>query len=87
MEQSGVLGLSIQGRAESFHDFRSAPFSTQQVFADMAGVSPDVVRGWVESGVVPTLKIGRRRVINLHQFRKDIESGKTIYCSGDYNED
>lgn len=87
MQQSGVLGLSIQGDAENVRDFRSSPFATQTVFADMIGVSQDVVRGWVEAGVVPTVKIGRRRIVNLHQFRKDMDQGKTIFCAGDYIED
>lgn len=87
MQQSGVLGLSIQGDVEAVRDFRSAPFCLPSVFADMIGVSADVVRGWVESGTVPTVKLGRRRVINLHQVRADIDKGKTIFCAGDYSEE
>lgn len=87
MQQSGVLGLSIQGDAEHVRDFRSAPLVTQAVFADMLGLSRDVIRGWIESGVVPSVKIGRRRVVNLHQFRKDMDQGKTIFCAGDYSEE
>lgn len=87
MEQSGVLGLTIQGDAEPVRDFRSAPLVTQAVFAEMLGLNFDVIRGWVEAGVVPTVKIGRRRVVNLHQFRKDMDQGKTIFCAGDYNEE
>lgn len=87
MQQSGVLGLSVQGDAEAVRDFRSAPLSTQVVFSEMLGVSCDVVRGWVESGAIPTVKIGRRRVINLHQIRKDMDAGKTIFCAGDYSEE
>lgn len=87
MQQSGVLGLSIQGEAEKVADFRSAPFCTPQVFADMLGVSGDVVRGWVETNTVPTIKIGRRRIINLHKVRQDIDHGKSIFCSGDYSDE
>ncbi|HQV81466.1 MAG TPA: hypothetical protein PLW69_10965 [Agitococcus sp.] len=50
----------------------------------MVDVSPDVVRGWVETNTIPTVKIGRRRVVNLHKFRTDLYSGKTIFCQGDY---
>ncbi|MFT0212905.1 helix-turn-helix domain-containing protein [Pseudomonas sp. F1_0610] len=87
MEQSGVLGLSIQGSAEQITDFRSAPFCTPQVFADMLGVTKDTVRGWIENSHIPTIKIGRLRIINLHQIRKEIDHGKTIFCAGDYNDD
>jgi len=30
------------------------------------------------------VKIGRRRVINLHRIRRDIERGKSVFCQGDY---
>ena len=76
MEQSGVVGLNIEGNPERITDFRDAPFCSQQVLVDMLGtelITPDVVRGWVESATVPTIKIGRRRVINLHRIRRDLE--------------
>lgn len=56
-----------------------------EVFAQIADVSPDVVRGWVETHTVPTVKVGRRRLVNLFQLRKDLEQGKTIFCQGDYD--
>ena len=85
MEQSGVVGFNAQGNAERITDFRDSPFCSQLVFAEMLGiedVTPDVVRGWVESQAIPTVKIGRRRVIN--RIRRDLEKGKTIFCAGDY---
>lgn len=87
MEQSGVVGFNAQGNAERITDFRDSPFCSQMVFAEMLGiedVTPAVVRGWVESATVPTVKIGRRRVINLHRIRRDIDRGKTVFCAGDY---
>lgn len=87
MEQSGVVGLTIEGQAERIVSFREAPFCTQLVLAEMMGVeqiTEDVVRGWVETYTLPTVKIGRRRVINLHRIRRDIERGKTVFCQGDY---
>jgi hypothetical protein len=50
MEQSGVVGLNIEGNPERITDFRDAPFCSQQVLVDMLGtelITPDVVRGWV----------------------------------------
>ncbi|WP_439860986.1 DNA-binding protein [Pseudomonas sp. MBLB4136] len=90
MEQSGVVGFNAQGNAERITDFRDSPFCSQLVFAEMLGiedVTQDVVRGWVESQAIPTVKIGRRRVINLHRIRRDLEKGKTIFCAGDYADD
>lgn len=87
MEQSGVMGFSSDGKPVQVTDFRDAPFCSQVVLAEMMGVdqiSEDVVRGWVETKTVPTVKIGRRRVINLHRLRRDLDRGKTIFCPGDY---
>ncbi|WP_137823869.1 DNA-binding protein [Pseudomonas sp. D(2018)] len=87
MEQSGVVGLTFEGNPVRITDFRDAPFCTQLVLAEMLGIeviTEDVVRGWVETATVPTVKIGRRRVINLHRIRKDLERGKTVFCQGDY---
>ncbi len=50
----------------------------------MLDVSQDVVRGWIESSTIPTAKIGRRRVINLHRLRRELDKGKSIFCQGDY---
>ncbi len=38
MEQSGVVGLSISGDAQRVTDFRTAPFCSQAVFAQMLGL-------------------------------------------------
>jgi hypothetical protein len=87
MEQSGVVGLTVQGAAEQVTDFRDSPFCSAEVFAQMLDVSPDVVRGWVETNTVPTCKIGRRRVINLHRLRRDLDRGKSIFCQEDYRDE
>lgn len=90
MEQSGVVGLSISGEAQRVTDFRDAPFCTKYVLAQLLGteqISEDVVRGWIESHTVPTVKIGRHRVINLHRIRRDLDRGKTIFCAGDYSDE
>ena len=87
MEQSGIVGLSYEGNPMRITTFRDAPFCTQLVLAEMLGlgeITEDVVRGWVESNTIPTVKIGRRRVINLHRIRLDLESGKTVFSAGAY---
>lgn len=90
MEQSGIVGFDTLGNAERITNFRDAPFCSTQAFVEMMAselITPDVVRGWVENQAIPTVKIGRRRVINLHRIRRDIDQGKTIFCSGDYSDD
>ena len=90
MEESGIVGFTVTGAAEKISDFRTAPFCSQAVFAQMLGleeITEDVVRGWVETKTIPTAKIGRRRVINLQRIRRDLERGKSIYCQGDYEDE
>ncbi|WP_160285816.1 DNA-binding protein [Pseudomonas knackmussii] len=90
MEESGIVGFTITGAPEKIADFRTAHFRTQMVFAQMLGldeISKDVVCGRVETRTVPLVKIGRRRVINLHRIRRDLERGKSIFSQGDYEDE
>ncbi|MFZ5958063.1 DNA-binding protein [Pseudomonas knackmussii] len=90
MEQSGIVGFTVTGTPEKITDFRTGPFCAQMVFALTPGldqISEDVVRGWVETRTVPSVKIGRRRVINLHRIRRDLERGKSIFSQGDYEDE
>lgn len=71
MEQSGIVGFDTQGNPERVNDLRDAPFCSKHVFAKLLGIdviTVDVVRGWIEFGTVPTAKIGRHCVINLHRI-------------------
>ncbi|MEH6671202.1 DNA-binding protein [Halopseudomonas sp.] len=70
MEQSGVLGFNLGGDG-SLAVIRNSPFCTHEAFANMVGVSEDTARGWVEMGTIPTLKIGRRCVVNLSRILSD----------------
>ncbi|WP_314409640.1 DNA-binding protein [Pseudomonas kuykendallii] len=90
MEQSGIVGFDTQGNPERVNDLRDAPFCSKHVFAKLLGIdviTEDVVRGWIESGTVPTAKIGRHRVINLYRIRRDLDRGKTVFCAGDYSDE
>jgi hypothetical protein len=42
-----------------------APMMTIEDFSSSCGVTAETVRGWVKRGYVPTLKLGRRRMINV----------------------
>jgi len=53
------------------------PVMDWEHFATLAGLEPGVVKGWIQRGDVPTVKIGKRRLINilaLAQFCADCES-------------
>ena len=49
------------------------PVMSRQSFADWIGVSDGVVRGWVERGEIPTVKVAKRRMINVLAFVRMIE--------------
>ena len=83
--RGGSTGHVLAKRSVTFTEIR-----TQAVFAQMLGledITEDVVRGWVETKTIPTAKIGRRRVVNLHRIRRDLDRGKSIFCQGDYDGD
>jgi len=86
MEQSGVVGLKVDQNV-AVEVIRAVPFCTHEALAQMVGVTDDVARGWVEMRTVPSVKIGRRRVINLARIMTDLSHGKTIFCSGDYGDE
>lgn len=76
MEESGIVGFTVTGSVEKVTDFRTAPFCSQALIAqmlDLEDITEDVVRGWVETKTLPTDKIGRRRVIKLHKIRRDLD--------------
>lgn len=62
------------------------PVSSQEQFATWTGVSKDTVRGWVEQGTLPTVKIGRQRFINVLEVVSDLVKGKSIFSGGDYHD-
>ena len=41
------------------------PLVTRFLFAQMSGLTPDHVRGMIDRGLLPTVKLGRQRLINL----------------------
>lgn len=47
------------------------PEVTREKYAELTGLPEGVVRGIVERGDIPTVKRGRRRLINLAKITKD----------------
>lgn len=41
------------------------PVVTKERFAELSGLEVGVVRGMIDRGYLPTLKLGRHRLINL----------------------
>jgi excisionase family DNA binding protein len=48
------------------------PLLSQQQFSELVGVSHDVVRCWIAKGKIPTVKIGRRRLINVAKLTQEM---------------
>ncbi len=48
-------------------------FFTINMFADSVGVTKRTVEGWIDRGFIPTVKIGKRRLVNGHAIRKQLE--------------
>ncbi len=63
------------------------PIMSQGNFAEWCGVSRDTVRGWVQTGTLPTCKVGRQRFVDVNGFIDSLKRGKTIYQQGDYSGD
>lgn len=44
------------------------PIMDQEAFSLKIGISPDTVRGMVETNKLPSIKIGKRRFVNLAEL-------------------
>ncbi len=50
------------------------PFLSRRRFADLVGISEDVLERWIRDGRVKTFKIGKRSLIDLRQWLAEKES-------------
>jgi hypothetical protein len=50
----------------------SGPVVTKAMFSEITGLRPDIVRGMVERGQLPSVKIGKHRMINLARLTSDV---------------
>lgn len=57
--------MDSQQILNSVHIVAPVPVMASERFAELVGVSVDVVRGWIDKGYIPTVKIGRYRLINV----------------------
>lgn len=54
--------------------YGAPPVLPWEVFADWIGMSDEtgVVKGWIDRGYVPTLKIGKRLMVNVALFQRQL---------------
>ena len=62
------------------------PIMSQANFAEWCGVTQDTVRGWVQTGTVPSCKVGRQRFVDVQAFAELLKRGKTVFTQGDHSE-
>lgn len=56
-------------------------------FATACGVDIEEVRGWVQNGTLPSVKVGDSRLINVSRLQADLLSGKDSFDVGDYDDE
>jgi hypothetical protein len=56
----------------------SIPLMHPDLFAEKIGRSAGVVGGWIDSGYLPTVKIGRYQLINLALLTENLKQGKVL---------
>jgi excisionase family DNA binding protein len=49
----------------------SGPVVTKTLFSQLSGLSEEIIRGMIERGHLPSVKIGRHRMINLALLTKE----------------
>ena len=59
-------------------------FFTVTLFADSIGVTKRTVEGWIDRGYIPSIKIGKRRLVNAHALKKQLDdaSGESAVVIG-----
>lgn len=63
------------------------PLLSREHFAHFVGATLDTVRGWAQTDTIPTVKVGRHRLINIAKLTEDLSAGKSSFCQGDYSRD
>jgi len=49
----------------------AAPIMTKARFSEISGLSEEILRGMIERGHLPTLKVGKHRMINVALLTKE----------------
>jgi excisionase family DNA binding protein len=61
------------------------PLLSREHFANYVGTTLDTVRGWAQTDTIPTVKVGRHRLINIAKLTEDLQAGKSSFSQGDYS--
>lgn len=50
---------------------QAGPVVTKRLFSEMSGLSVETIRGMIERGYLPTVKIGKHRLVNVALITKE----------------
>lgn len=78
------VSFDVDGKRVVYIDCRNALMCSKEIFAAVVGVSVDTVTAWMQSNTIPSVKMGRPRLVNLEVMRADLGKGKTVFAQGDY---
>lgn len=65
----GDFSLLSNLATPSLHNYMP-PLVTRERFAEMCGLSPGVIAGFVSRGYIPTISVGKYSLINVELLRK-----------------
>lgn len=55
----------------------SVPVMSAERFASLVGVTHDVVRGWIDKGYIPSVPMGRWRLVNIALLTRELLERET----------
>jgi hypothetical protein len=61
------------------------PLMSQEQFSVFVGKPMTTIVGWVNTKVIPTVKVGGSRLIDFNRLQKDLLDGKEHFAAGDYD--
>ncbi|HEY8037306.1 MAG TPA: hypothetical protein VIF37_17125 [Methylobacter sp.] len=67
-----------QGLEQTASQLFLIPFMVPGKFAESIGLSEGVVGGWIDQGYIPTVKVGRYRMINMVVLVANLKEGKVL---------
>lgn len=49
----------------------AGPIVTKKLFSQLSGLSEEVIRGMIDKGHLPTVKVGKHRMVNVALLTKE----------------
>ncbi|MGR8934833.1 MAG: hypothetical protein ACU837_10660 [Gammaproteobacteria bacterium] len=62
-----AIEREIKSLAQTVH----VPVMTQEKFSELTGVKPGVLRGWIDKDYLPSVLVGKHRLVNIVKLASD----------------